>query len=117
LVFGSAKDLLERIETMSKQRRKHSGAFKARVALEALKGIKTVSQLAADYEIHPVQVSKWKKELQERLPEVFEKPKKADLAQEKREEARLERKVGQLTMELDWLKKKCDELQIPIGER
>ena len=102
---------------MTKQRRKHSGAFKARVALEALKGIKTVNQIAVDYEIHPVQVSKWKKELQERLPEVFEKPKKADLAKEKREEARLERKVGQLTMELDWLKKKCDELQIPTDER
>ena len=102
---------------MTKQRRKHSGAFKARVALEALKGLKTINQLAADYEIHPVQVGKWKKELQERLPEVFEKPKKADLAKEKREEARLERKVGQLTMELDWLKKKCEQLQIPIDER
>ena len=45
--------------------------FKARVALEALKGIKTISQIAQDEEIHPVQVSTWKKDLQERLPEVL----------------------------------------------
>ena len=92
---------------MTKQRRKHSGAFKARVALEALRGIKTVSQIAADYEVHPVQVGQWKKELQERLPELFEKPKKSDRARVGREAERLERKVGQLTMEVVWLKKKC----------
>jgi len=97
-----------------KKRRKFSGAFKAQVALEAIKGVKTINQIAADYEIHPVQVSTWKKELSERLPEVFEKPTKRDLKREKREEERLERKVGQLTMEVDWLKKKCRELNLPL---
>lgn len=101
---------------MTKKRRKHSGAFKAQVALEALRGIKTVSEIAAEYDIHPVQVSQWKKDLQERMPEVFEKPKKSDNARERREAERLERKVGQLTMEIDWLKKKCRELQIPIDD-
>jgi len=99
---------------MTRQRRKHSGAFKAQVALEALKGIKTINQIAADYEIHPVQVSGWKKELQERMGEVFEKPKKSDRAKDKCESERLQRKIGQLTMDVDWLKKKCGELQIPI---
>lgn len=102
---------------MKKQRRKHSGAFKARVAVEALRGAKTVSEIAAEYELHPVQVSQWKKELEERLPEVFEKPKRADQAKEKRETDRLERKVGQLTMELEWLKKKSEQLGIQTYER
>jgi transposase len=52
----------------SSKRRTHSAEFKARVALEALKGIKTINQIAQDEGIHPVQVSTWKKELQERLP-------------------------------------------------
>jgi transposase len=104
------------MKTMTRQRRKHSGAFKARVALEALKGVMTISEIAAQYEVHPVQVSQWKKDLQERGAEVFEKPKKSDQAQAQRESDRLQRKVGQLTMEVDWLKKKCEQLQIPIDE-
>ena len=54
---------------MKQQRRKHSAEFKARVALEAVKGVKTISEIAQEYEIHPIQVSNWKKELLERLPE------------------------------------------------
>ena len=61
-------------------------------------------------------VSGWKKELQERMGEVFEKPKKSDRTKDKRESERLQRKIGQLTMDIDWLKKKCEELQIPIDE-
>ncbi len=56
---------------MTKKRRTHSAEFKARVALEALKGIKPVHQIASENEIHPVQVSQWKKELQERMAEIF----------------------------------------------
>lgn len=99
-----------------RKRRKFSGSFKAQVALEALKGIKTINQIAADYEIHPVQVSTWKKELSERLPKIFETPSKSKEKEERREEERLERKVGQLTMEVDWLKKKCRELNLPLDE-
>ena len=101
---------------MTKQRRKLSGAFKARVALAAVKGIKTTSEIAADHQVHPTQVGQWKKDLLERLPELFDKPKPADNAREQREAQRLERKVGQLTMDVDWLKKKCAELQIPIND-
>ena len=57
---------------MKKQRRKHSSEFKARVALEAIKGVKTVSQIAQEYEIHPVMVSSWKKEILSHLPDVFD---------------------------------------------
>ncbi len=103
---------------MTRKRRRHSAEFKARVGLEALKGIKTVNEIARDYEVHPVQVSHWKKELQERLPEVFEKPRKRDQEAAAREKEQLHTKIGQLTMKVDWLKKKCKQLQIPLdGER
>ena len=79
-----------------------------------MKGIKPIHQVAAENEIHPVQVSQWKKELQERLPELFER--KGGRSKERDEEARrveqLERKVGQLIIERDWLAKKSKELGI-----
>ena len=56
---------------MSKKRRLHSAQFKAQVGLEALKGIEPVHTIAAKHGVHPVQVSQWKKEVTERLPEVF----------------------------------------------
>ena len=56
---------------MSKKRRQHSPDLKARVGLEALKGIEPVHAIAAKYQVHPVQVSRWKREVTERLPEVF----------------------------------------------
>lgn len=90
---------------MTKKRRSHSGTFKAAVALEALRGIKTVNEIAAEHGAHPVQVSQWKKELQERSAEVFEKPRKADAQLEQQRAERLQRKVGELTMDVDFLKK------------
>ena len=58
---------------MKAKRRRHDPEFKARVALEALKGIKTIQQIAKDYEVHPVQVSDWKKTIQEGVAGVFER--------------------------------------------
>lgn len=98
---------------MKKQRRKHSAEFKASVALEALKGMSTINEIAAKYEIHPVQVTNWKKELLDRVPEVFERKNAAKDKTIERDHGRLERKIGQLTMEVDWLEKKCDQLGIP----
>ena len=60
---------------MKAKRRRHDAAFKSRVALEALKGIKTIQEIARDYEVHPVQVSDWKKILIDRIPEAFERKK------------------------------------------
>jgi transposase len=99
---------------MKNKRRSHSPEFKARVALEALKGLKPVHQIAADNEIHPVQVSQWKKEMQEHMSELFERKNarsKTDDESQKHIE-RLERKVGQLVVERDWLAKKSKELGI-----
>ncbi len=99
---------------MTKKRRTHSPEFKARVALEALKGVKPVHQIAADNEIHPVQVSQWKKELQERMAEIFERKngRSKEANQDQQHIERLERKVGQLVVERDWLAKKSKELGI-----
>ena len=62
---------------MKAKRKRHDATFKSRVALEALRGQKTVQQIAAEYEVYPVQVSEWKKILIERLPEAFEGKKEA----------------------------------------
>jgi transposase-like protein len=84
--------------------------LKARVALEALKGIEPVHAIAAKYQVHPVQVSQWKKELLERLPEVFARKASPDVAEAAEKEAKLYQKIGQLEVELDWLKKKSAQL-------
>ena len=104
---------------MKRSRRTHSAEFKARVALEALKGIKTISQIAQDEGLHPVQVSTWKKELQEGISSVFASgaAQRHDAEKAERDRARLERKVGQLTIESDFLKKKCDQLGIDLSEK
>jgi len=99
---------------MKKQRRKHTPEFKARIALEAIRGVKTISEIAAEFEIHPVMVGNWKKEMLENLPSLFEQKnvkKEKDLD---RETEHLHRKVGQLTMEVEFLEKKCKQLGIPV---
>ena len=95
---------------MSKKRRQHSPELKVRVGLEALKGIEPVHAIAAKYQVHPVHVSQWKKEMLERLPEVFARKAPTSVAEAAEREARLYQKIGQLEVELDWLKKKSAEL-------
>ena len=95
---------------MKARRKRHSAAFKAKVGLEALSGIKTVAEIAREYQVHPTQVSQWKNQVAERLPEVFEHGPTAQSVEAEKQIDRLERKVGQLTMELDWLKKKSRQL-------
>ena len=96
----------------TKKRRTFSAEFKARVALEAARGVRTVNEIAADNELHPVQVSQWKKELLEGATSVFEGGGEARRSEEaaEKERATLERKIGQLTIEVDWLRKKSREL-------
>lgn len=102
---------------MKRQRRKYSAEFKAMVALEAVKGLKTVNEIAAEHEIHPVMVSNWKKEMLKHLPDVFEKNKTKKTIDKDKETGDLQRKVGQLTMEVDFLEKKCKQLGIPVKGR
>ena len=95
---------------MRVKRQRHSDSFKAKVALAALKGDRTAAQLASAFDLHATQVSQWKRAIVDRLPEVFEHGATAQAEASEREVARLEQKVGQLTMELDWLKKKSRQL-------
>ena len=102
---------------MKRHRRKHTSEFKARVALEAIKGLKTMSEIAAEYEIHPVMVGNWKKEMLEHLPEIFDNKNARKDKDNDREKEQLQGKVGQLTMEVDFLEKKCRQLGIPVKGR
>lgn len=95
---------------MSKKRRQHSPELKAKVALEALKGIEPVHAIAARHKVHPVQVSQWKKELAERVPEVFGRKPEFDAAASLDREKELFEEIGRLKMELEWLKKKVGPL-------
>jgi len=99
---------------MKKQRRKHTAEFKARVAIEAIRGVKTISEIAAEFEIHPVMVGNWKKEMLEHLPEIFENKNTRKEKDNEKETGQLHRKVGQLTMEVEFLEKKCKQLGIPV---
>lgn len=91
------------------KRRRFSAAFKGRVAREALKERKTIAELAGEYEVHPNQISQWKKHLLDALPEVFSKRSANDRAREERLKDRLYRQIGQLQVDLDWLKKKVGD--------
>ena len=96
---------------MSKKRRQHSPDLKARVGLEALKGIEPIHAIAAKYEVHPVQVSQWKKEIAERLPEVFARKADHEAEASKEREKELYEEIGRLKMQLEWVKKKAGELE------
>ena len=91
---------------MQNRRRTHSPAFKAKVALEAIKGEKTLSELASEYQVHPGQITRWKKRLLESLPEVFSGRPERDQKRTEEHTAQLYQQIGQLKVELDWLKKK-----------
>lgn len=97
---------------MKNQRRKHTAEFKARVALEAIKGLETINEIAARYELHPVQVGNWKKELLEGAGSLFERKNAKDNSEQDQRIEELERKVGQLSMEVDFLEKKSVQLGI-----
>jgi transposase-like protein len=97
---------------MKAKRKRHDATFKARVALEALKGNKTVQQIAAEYEIHPGQVSDWKRILAEGIPEAFERKKggRGENDEFEKERGALHSKIGELTVKLDFLQKKSRQL-------
>lgn len=99
-----------------KKRNQYSAEFKSKVVLEVLQEASTVNEIAAKYGISPVVISRWKSEFLERAAEIFKKgPSSAERELDEKNErvAQLERKIGQLTYEVDWLKKKSEEIVGP----
>jgi len=94
------------------KRKRHDSQFKARVALEALKGIKTVQQIAKEFGIHPGQVSEWKKLLSEQAGSVFESGKSREIEDFSMERTDLHSKIGELTVQLDYVVKKSKQLGV-----
>ncbi len=98
---------------MKRSRRNHTALFKAKVALEALKGEQTLAELAQRFEVHPTQIGQWRQQLLERATEVFERPG------EKRTEpdvTAMERKIGQQALELDFLQRALGRLDGPSAK-
>ena len=97
-----------------RKRRTLSPAFKFRVALEAAKGLRSINEIAAEHKVHPNQVSAWKKELLDGGFELFERKNARNSERDEQEvqTEQLERKVGQLVIERDFLVKKCKQLGI-----
>jgi transposase-like protein len=95
---------------MPRPRKRHSPDFKARVALEAIRGLKTTAQLASEFQVHPVQISQWKRQALDRLPEAFGRGASSGQRSEAELTAPLFEEIGRLKMELDWLKKKSATL-------
>jgi putative transposase len=90
---------------MTMQRRQHRGEFKAKVVLEALRGERTLNEIAADYGVHPLQITQWKKLALEALPEVLSSRRGHQSKEEEALKAALYQQIGPLKVELDWLKK------------
>jgi len=87
------------VKMAKRTRRNHGGVFKAKAAVEAVKGEQTLAELSQRYQVHPNQISQWKTQLLDRASEVFEKEKKTGEPEVKQ----LHAKIGELTMENDFL--------------
>ena len=111
MVDGCGQNTEPEPTKMKAKRKRHDAAFKARVGLEALKGEKTIQQIAKDFEVHPGQVTEWKKRIMAGAVNVFggELPG-AEAGGFDREREGLHAKIGQLSVEVDFLRKKSKQL-------
>ena len=91
---------------MKRRRRQYSADWKAKIALEAIKGQRTVQEIASHYEVHPTLVTHWKKRLLEGAAEIFSNGKRVAADAEEELRAELYQQIGRLQVEVDWLKKK-----------
>lgn len=90
------------------KRKAFTAKFKAKVAIESLKGHQTVNQIAAEFEVHPSQVNSWKKQLLEGSDDIFSKGRKQQADNAEKEQDKLYSQIGRLKVEVDWLKKRPD---------
>jgi transposase-like protein len=91
---------------MANMRTKRTSEFKAKVALAAIRGDQTVAELASLYKVHPNQITNWKRQAQEQMVAAFDSKKSKSIKDDERLKEELYRQIGQLKVELDWLKKK-----------
>ncbi len=91
-----------------KKRKTHDKKIKARVALEAVKGEKTIAEIASEYGVHPNQVTQWKKQMLEGLPDLFERKNAPKDNTDDHEKEDLYKEIGKMKVQMDWLKKKLD---------
>jgi transposase-like protein len=92
---------------MASSPRKHSNDFKVRVALEAIKGQKTINEISSEYGVHPTQIAEWKKRVLDELPNIFAHPGSERAKSDEALIASLYQQIGQLTVEVEFLKKKA----------
>jgi transposase-like protein len=95
---------------MAIKRKRHSAEFKAKIAILAIKGEQSINDLASQYQIHPVQITQWKKQLLLGVPDLFSNGSKQAARSEEELKDRLYQEIGQLKVELDFLKKKLGRL-------
>ena len=88
------------------KRKRYSSKFKAAVALEAIRGLRTINEIASEHGVHPNQISQWKKKALESLPDLFTSNHRRSQESEAQLKDRLYQQIGQLQVELEWLKKK-----------
>jgi transposase len=91
-------------------RKSHNSAFKAKVALEAIKGEKTLTQLSSEFGVDPNQIGQWRKQVLETLPDLFSNRRQKEDKEQENLISELYRQIGQLKVEMDWLKKKSQML-------
>lgn len=95
---------------MSTKRKRYSAAFKAKVAQEAIRGVKTTAELASEHQVHPTLISQWKRQALENLVSLFEGGSTRTEPDVEAVTAPLYEQIGRLKVELDWLKKKAERL-------
>jgi len=95
---------------MSRTRKTFTSEFKAKVALEAIKGYKSTNELAREYQVHPNVISNWKKEVLQSLPEIFNSKRGPRSEPNGELIEQLYRQIGKQQVELDWLKKKLNTI-------
>jgi transposase-like protein len=100
------ENINEQKGSIMRQRKAYNANLKAKIGIEAIKEEKTINELAGLYGVHPNQISQWKKKILESAPSVFTSKENNELNKMKKEQENLYRRVGELTMEVEYLKKK-----------
>jgi transposase len=101
---------------MTQKRRQFTAEFKSRVARAALREDKTLAQLASEFGVHPNQITEWKRQALESLSEVFSRKRKKQHQDNQQLIDRLYRKIGELQVDVNWMKKKSRELGLDVPE-